>query len=72
MAVERKLRHCPVCGSFVRFDYSNGVIYSLIRWRCTDQGCPMADNWLPLAGWNEENSPNFGVLMETVPVTVGC
>lgn len=72
MAIELKLKYCSVCGSFVEFDWSNGAIYSLARWRCSDQGCPMSDNWLPLDGWNEDNPPHFGVLMETVPVPVGC
>lgn len=70
--IDLKLKHCPSCGSFVKLNYGQGLRYSAVTWHCSDQGCPMSDNWLPLDGWNEDNPPSFGVLMETVPVPVGC
>jgi len=53
MAVDLKLRYCPVCETAVEFDWSNGAVFKYVRWRCTDQDCPMADEWRPLDGWNE-------------------
>ncbi len=52
MAVKIKLRFCPLCGSDVRFDYTKGVIYKDVTWRCTDQGCRMSKQARPLKGWN--------------------
>lgn len=72
MAIELKLKYCPACGSFVKFDYSNGAIYHLVKWTCTNPKCSKYKNWFPLDGWNEENSPNFGVLGEEIPIPIDC
>lgn len=70
MAVELKLKYCPGCGSYVKFDYSNGAIYNLITWRCTNRECGMSKEDKPLDGWNEDNEPGFAVIMEMIPVMV--
>ncbi len=59
MARKLKLKYCPVCGSHVKMDYSNGAIYSLIMWRCTKQRCRMSKEERPLAAWNVANRPNI-------------
>lgn len=61
MAVLRKLKYCPVCGSYVTFDYSHRVVYSTITWRCRKQSCVMSREDVPLDGWNEDNKPSIAV-----------
>lgn len=53
MAIELKLKYCPVCGALVKLYYSLGLWIKGITWRCSDQGCPMSDEHRPLIGWNE-------------------
>ena len=70
--VELKLRHCPVCGSYVKLNYGQGLRYYAVTWRCRNESCAMSAEMKPLDGWNEDNPPHFGVLMEAVPVPMGC
>lgn len=58
MAVERKLKYCPLCGSFVKFDYSNGAWVDVITWRCTKKDCYFSKQDMPLRIWNARWRPS--------------
>lgn len=65
-----KLKYCPVCGSYVKLNYGNGLNYWAVMWRCGDRECEMSEEDKPLDGWNEENEPGFGVIIEMIPVPI--
>lgn len=58
MAVERKLKYCPMCGSFVKFDCGNFAIYKLITWRCANVGCYFSRQDQMLSAWNYSYPPS--------------
>lgn len=57
MAVERKLKYCPVCGEGILINYDHGIIYKAIRWTCRDTECVMAAEWYLLHKWNHAYLP---------------
>ncbi len=59
MAVKLNLKYCPICGSFVKFDYSNGAIYKLITWRCMRKRCYFSRQDQMLSGWNFSYAPSI-------------
>ena len=65
-----KLKYCPACGSYVKLNYASGLNYWGVTWRCKDQSCEMSEDDKPLDGWNEDNEPGFGVIMEMIPVPI--
>ncbi len=65
-AVELKLKYCPVCGSYVKLNYGNGVYYYAISWHCKNDQCEMSKQDKPLDGWNERNEPSSAIIMEAM------
>jgi len=59
MAVELKLKYCPVCGSLVKFNYGEGVTYQTVTWRCIKRKCRMSKEDRPLRYWNIKARPNI-------------